>query len=377
MDSVTEGNFLRAIGENPTEDTPRLILADWLEEQGNPRAEFIRLQCELAGKKLPEKHRDTLRLRERELLNQYRQDWIAALGLPVEDVLYRRGVIDRLRLARWKDAEALEAARSGLFSTLTELDLSKLKLKDRAFSKLLESASFPALRTLILSNNALTDASAIALADSPNFPSLEAVYLFGNSISESGREALQNSIQFQLTQLDLGDHPEGYLLSPGEADLARRDLIRRHLLKLTNKYFQKYDRLDSAMLCVAQYWCDEAADAVHGLLVVSELLEPSLEGVASGYGEGAIDLNIPNTKLPREYGGNSSVVSLWETNVPWDDNDEAIPVWAACAEEGGHQEYEHYSEVYAPAVLLYRHGGYEMLPLRRPQLDGINPGWVE
>ena len=41
--------FLRAIIEHPEDDTPRLIYADWLEENGDPdRAEFIRVQCELA-----------------------------------------------------------------------------------------------------------------------------------------------------------------------------------------------------------------------------------------------------------------------------------------------------------------------------------------
>ena len=41
--------LLRAIRANPDEDTPRLMLADWLDENGEPeRAEFIRLQCELA-----------------------------------------------------------------------------------------------------------------------------------------------------------------------------------------------------------------------------------------------------------------------------------------------------------------------------------------
>jgi uncharacterized protein (TIGR02996 family) len=40
--------FLRAILDNPDDDTPRLVYADWLEEQGDPRGEFIRLQCLLA-----------------------------------------------------------------------------------------------------------------------------------------------------------------------------------------------------------------------------------------------------------------------------------------------------------------------------------------
>ena len=34
--------FLADCKENPMDDTPRLVLADWLEEQGDPRGEFLR-----------------------------------------------------------------------------------------------------------------------------------------------------------------------------------------------------------------------------------------------------------------------------------------------------------------------------------------------
>jgi uncharacterized protein (TIGR02996 family) len=41
--------FLDAVLANPDDDTPRLVYADWLEENGDgPRAEFIRLQCQAA-----------------------------------------------------------------------------------------------------------------------------------------------------------------------------------------------------------------------------------------------------------------------------------------------------------------------------------------
>ena len=41
--------FVAAIAETPEDDTPRLVFADWLDEKGRqPRAEFIRVQCELA-----------------------------------------------------------------------------------------------------------------------------------------------------------------------------------------------------------------------------------------------------------------------------------------------------------------------------------------
>jgi uncharacterized protein (TIGR02996 family) len=38
--------FVRDVAANPEDDAPRLIFADWLEDNGDPdRAEFVRLQC--------------------------------------------------------------------------------------------------------------------------------------------------------------------------------------------------------------------------------------------------------------------------------------------------------------------------------------------
>lgn len=42
-------HFLEQILAEPSEDAPRLVYADWLEEHGDAdRAELIRLQCERA-----------------------------------------------------------------------------------------------------------------------------------------------------------------------------------------------------------------------------------------------------------------------------------------------------------------------------------------
>jgi uncharacterized protein (TIGR02996 family) len=51
MDKLAEHEaFLRAIFDTPDDDLPRLVYADFLEENGEPeRAEFIRVQCELAN----------------------------------------------------------------------------------------------------------------------------------------------------------------------------------------------------------------------------------------------------------------------------------------------------------------------------------------
>lgn len=42
--------FLAAVAASPDDDAPRLIYADWLEENGeSERAEFIRIQCRIAA----------------------------------------------------------------------------------------------------------------------------------------------------------------------------------------------------------------------------------------------------------------------------------------------------------------------------------------
>ncbi|MDY3561516.1 TIGR02996 domain-containing protein [Gemmata sp. JC673] len=57
-------SLLAAIVAHPGEDTPRLALGDWLDEHGSPadrgRAEFIRLQCALAGALKAPRHKNKM-----------------------------------------------------------------------------------------------------------------------------------------------------------------------------------------------------------------------------------------------------------------------------------------------------------------------------
>lgn len=78
MPAPGHDSFLRAICENPDDDAPRLIYADWLDENGDAdRAEFIRLQIEIGVNDAV----DVLsaRLRCDELLKKNHDRWIAML----------------------------------------------------------------------------------------------------------------------------------------------------------------------------------------------------------------------------------------------------------------------------------------------------------
>src|SRR5688572_17915635 len=81
--------FLAAIRAAPDDDAPRLVYADWLDEHGDSaRAEFIRVQCELARGDDPK-----LRVREADLLTRYHDTFAGRLAGPGLRYRFRRGFI--------------------------------------------------------------------------------------------------------------------------------------------------------------------------------------------------------------------------------------------------------------------------------------------
>jgi uncharacterized protein (TIGR02996 family) len=62
--------FIRAIQENPDDDTTRLVYADWLEERDDIRGEYLRLEYQLL--QIP--------LRLAQLREQIDPDWLAAVS---------------------------------------------------------------------------------------------------------------------------------------------------------------------------------------------------------------------------------------------------------------------------------------------------------
>jgi uncharacterized protein (TIGR02996 family) len=95
--------LLNAIIEQPDEDTPRLAYADWLDENGDSdadgaRAEFIRVQIELAGMKEADPRREEVEAREKELLNRYGWAWAEEFGQTISEWQFRRGFIERVQM---------------------------------------------------------------------------------------------------------------------------------------------------------------------------------------------------------------------------------------------------------------------------------------
>lgn len=228
-----EAALLEAIKADPDDDQIRLVYADWLEERGNPRAEFIRIQCELAGKPV-DLSRLPLVQRERELLVEHGNAWKAALPCGIRNEPFTRGFVERAAMP----AEAFLERVDQLFAAtplrhvalrtfsrpyqmeklagcshlarLAILDLDHCLLDDGDVAVLAASPHLAQLKTLSLSYNQITDAGAIALALSSRLSGLTFLDLSHNEIGEQGVQALADSpLGDKLTALDLSDNPIG------------------------------------------------------------------------------------------------------------------------------------------------------------------------
>src|SRR5262245_23124110 len=99
---ITRDALLAAVCEQPDNDHPRLIYADWLEEHGDDadrdRAAFIRLQIEAKNPATDLDRLCELRRREKALLEQYAATWqkpFAAAHKP----FFERGFVANVTLS--------------------------------------------------------------------------------------------------------------------------------------------------------------------------------------------------------------------------------------------------------------------------------------
>jgi uncharacterized protein (TIGR02996 family) len=77
-----EEGLLRAIAQKPADNAIRLVYADWLEDHGDPRAEYVRILCRWI--EAPSTEDEGLIARERELRKGLGRGWLAqARGMPL------------------------------------------------------------------------------------------------------------------------------------------------------------------------------------------------------------------------------------------------------------------------------------------------------
>ncbi|QJW96833.1 TIGR02996 domain-containing protein [Frigoriglobus tundricola] len=163
--AADQKQLLRAVQDNPDEDTPRLMYADWLEEHDDPaRAEFVRVQCRLAerGRREPVPPADPDRQREFQLQSQLGERWLAELPAV-------RGV-------RW----------TGFWRGFPVASVASATTLVRAAEKVWDAAPVESVTVTGLNAN-----GARVLAGSPVFDRLRAFTLEGYSARHEGERPLR------------------------------------------------------------------------------------------------------------------------------------------------------------------------------------------
>ena len=250
--------FLRAISEAPDDDAPRLVFADWLDENSEPeRAEFIRLQVRLA--RAPQEI--AIEQRCEELLRANWPKWVITLhgtaalwteftvsnrptpgatrfevgnedglfdtwiycqselkdwerGFPAS--VYVQGSSDlflnyvntihefvpvrRLRLMNLDDPDSLICTLAGvpLLQRVRDLMLRGVSIADDAAVALANSPFASGLRLVSMIADHMSDRAGRAFAESPYLGGLESLHLLRNHFAGSVRSQLRSRFGFRV-----------------------------------------------------------------------------------------------------------------------------------------------------------------------------------
>ncbi len=120
---TTEQELVAAIYRAPDDDAPRMVYADWLQERGDPRGEFITLQLAVARGDATR----ASRTRQAALLAEHMKAWLGPLASMVKSttVKFARGFLDACELKgtwdqrldddpAWSTVRALTVGNHGL-----------------------------------------------------------------------------------------------------------------------------------------------------------------------------------------------------------------------------------------------------------------------
>jgi uncharacterized protein (TIGR02996 family) len=228
MSSTAQG-FLEDILAHPDDDTPRLIFADWLEDEGDSdRAEFIRVQIERA--RLPEwdARQVRLKVREDELIKMHAREWELELpqGIGIAWTRFHRGFVAaanfgsfkilKENIDTWWSVTPLESV-SVPWTPFPEIveslppipGLRELSLHIQYFNpdevdRLANAPFLSTLHSLEINDCYLGVEGFRRLVASPHLGNLRSLLVSGNDIGNGGIDALINASTLpSLTELDL------------------------------------------------------------------------------------------------------------------------------------------------------------------------------
>jgi uncharacterized protein (TIGR02996 family) len=199
----TEAGLLADIRDDPEDDAPRLIYADWLDEHGlAARAELIRVQIQRARLPSDAAAWAALRRREQELLAAHEEEWLAPIAKLAVGHEFIRGLLDDVLT----DAETF-CQNAELLLNAAPTAAWIISAEDYvAVRAVVRCEHFPRLRRLALRGR-MGGAGARILAESRHVACLRELEVRGNSLGQPGVQALAGSAYLgDLRALGLRDN---------------------------------------------------------------------------------------------------------------------------------------------------------------------------
>ncbi len=182
MNDALNQPLLQAIRATPDDDAPRLVYADWLQQQGQAeRAQLVRTQLQRAQLPRWDPQHLRLELAERAILADHEQRWRSELPA-LEDVVwgsYRRGFVDRVGFRRDVSelAEDLQVAAEHL--PLTGIAVCWPRLSDAPPLERL-----PGVRRLIVYGAMMREEDLQWLLDAPLLTALHTLDLVDSGMGD-------------------------------------------------------------------------------------------------------------------------------------------------------------------------------------------------
>ncbi len=195
-----ELSLLEAIRERPGSRQMRLVYADWLEDQGDPRAAFIRLQCSASRSRSSSPQRLALEAEADALLFRHEADWLGPLLGHVSNWEFHGGLIRSVSVP----TDAFLANAEAWLPRLPLLGLHLRKARGHG-AALAACPQLAHVTALYLGDNDLEVADLRALFASPYLGRVRELYLQSNHLTDEVIELLASSPRLpRLRDLNVG-----------------------------------------------------------------------------------------------------------------------------------------------------------------------------
>ncbi len=261
--------FVHAVRSAPNDDAPRLVFADWFEEQGDlERATLVRTQVERASLPWWDAKAVHLELKERGILAQHRADWMEKLPM-TEGVTYgsyARGFVDNVGF------ETLGRLAANVDALKKAIPFSKITLRWPRLDDRPELQAIEGLQEIVMIGTVMQPEDMEWLAQCPLMSTVEALTINGSGMNEATLEKLVASPYLkQLRALRLPGHN---FTDEGMATLMKAELPALRELDLS---VPTQDELGSGGR-IEPTFAEESAVAIGSWSVLGQLEKLSVTG---------------------------------------------------------------------------------------------------